>query len=658
MLVAIALCGVVGCSGGTRDASNAASNASSTAAIVFDSAEVLSAVSGVGAAPILALAPDGRRASAWVSAPDGGTDGRLHVLITADGSTADAVVQHVLTDPLGPIEPHGEAPPKLAWATRADGTSTLGALYVVGRIVPGRRFPASALRFVKSDDGGRTWSPPATVTDDSSAALGADFGSHNFHALHASPTGTFHVAWLDGRAGKSAVYTTHSTDGGVTWAPNVRVVPLTAPMTEACPCCRTAIASDSAGRVYLAWRAVIPTVSVAAPSGAPAAPGRTPSPPQGHAEHGGGSIPTIRDVVVARSDDWGRTWQAPIRVHADDWIFDGCPHAGPSLAVDQRGTVHIAWWTGKPGTAGVWYAQSSDAAKQFTNVQPLGIAEASQPAHVQLAIQHDVVHVTWDDGTRQVPQIVLRTSRDGGRRFDPAVEVSAAGAAAGFPVMSVGPDADELHIAWSEQAIAVAANAASARPNMRDPKAIMPLPSVGQTRVLMRRGHRGASTVAAPKAARFRPLQVGDTAPSYEASRLAIGEPSAEKMWNLRASARPTVVNIWATWCTACREEMADLQALHGEYASRGVDIVGVSVDRGPSDRVQRFVRGEGLTFPIVHDADGRIESAFGVVGVPETVLIDGAGRVRWKTTGNVHGTLPDLRRAIDAMLAESAAHR
>lgn len=249
----------VACAG---DAGNRADNDRDTtastvsAAVVrFDSTHELSAVSNVGAAPILALAPDGRHATAWVSAPNGGTDGRLHVLVTRDGAPPGDGLMRELTDVLGPIEPHGEAPPKLAWVTRKDGGLTLGALYVVGKLVPGRRFPASALRFVRSDDGGNSWSAPVTVTDDTTKALAegldTDFGSHNFHALHGAPDGTFHVAWLDGRHGKSAVYTTHSTDGGVTWAPNVRVVPGGAPLTEACPCCRTAIAADQSGRVYL-----------------------------------------------------------------------------------------------------------------------------------------------------------------------------------------------------------------------------------------------------------------------------------------------------------------------------------------------------------------------------------------------------------------------
>src|SRR5690606_17673468 len=116
---------------------------------------VVSQSTGVGAAPMVAVSSSGREASAWISAPDGGTDGRLYVSI--DGSSPS-----MLTDALGPIEAHAEAPPKLAYAP--DGA--LHALYVVSKVIPGRRFPLSALRHVRTADGGATWSAPVTVTDD------------------------------------------------------------------------------------------------------------------------------------------------------------------------------------------------------------------------------------------------------------------------------------------------------------------------------------------------------------------------------------------------------------------------------------------------------------------------------------------------------------
>jgi hypothetical protein len=405
--------------------------------LTLSAAEPVSAPTAVGTAPMFAVAPSGAEAVAWISAPAGGTDGRLYVALRGRAPVE-------LTDPLGPIEAHGEAPPKLVYGP--DGV--LNALYVVGKVVPGARFPLGALRFTRSTDGGAHWSAPVSITDDSV------FGSHNFHALHAAADGTLYAAWLDGRSGRSAVYITSSRDGGRTWAPNHRVA-----TGEACPCCRTAIATAPDGTVYLAWRMVFPG--------------------------------SVRDVVVARSEDHGATWSAPVRVHEDRWVFDACPHAGPSLQVDAGGAVHIAWWTGKEGSAGVFYARSTDRGASFSPPAALGAARFSRPAHVQLALgPARTVIAAWDDGTVRVPRVVLRVSRDGGATFAPVQAASAPGRAATFPVLAVAgsDEAPTVTIAWSEQSADAAARAARAHPNMKDPNAVMGLEAVGEAQVLVRRG--------------------------------------------------------------------------------------------------------------------------------------------------------------------------
>jgi hypothetical protein len=408
----------------------AAMACSPTDAPRFGDAERLSSSTTVGTAPMFAVSPAGVEAAAWVSAPAGGNDGRLYV-------SRDGAAPIELRDSLGVIEPHGEAPPKLAYSP--DGG--LNALYVVAKEVPGRRFPASALRFVRSVDGVK-WSEPVTVTDDSA------FGSHNFHALYAAPDGALYASWLDGRAGKSTVFMTRSTDGGKSWKPNVRVT-----AGEACPCCRTAMASSKDGSLYLAWRQVFPG--------------------------------NVRDVVVARSDDRGATWREPVRAHADNWVFDGCPHAGPSLQVDGAGRVHIAWWTGKQGAAGVWYARSEDGARTFSAPVPLGVAEFSRPAHVQLALGgRDRLIAAWDDGTLATPRIVVRTSKNGGDGWTDAVALSDSGRVAGFPV--VAAQGDRVTVAWSEQSPA-SVHDAHAQMNMKDPRAAMPLGTVGDAQVMVRR---------------------------------------------------------------------------------------------------------------------------------------------------------------------------
>lgn len=393
----------------------------------------VSASTSVGTAPMFAVSDDGQQATAWVSAPKGGSDGRLYVSV-GGGAPSE------LRDSLGPIEPHGESPPKIAYAS--DGS--LDALYVVGKVAPGKRFPLGALRFARSPDGGKTWEQPVTVTDDSA------FGSHNFHALHVARDGTIYAAWLDGRSGESHAFATRSEDGGKTWAPNRAIS-----AGEACPCCRTALATAPGGIVYVAWRAVLPG--------------------------------NIREIVVARSNDRGTTWSAPVQVQTDNWKVDACPHAGPALAMDHQQRLHVTWWSGKEGAAGVFYARSDDGGKSFTHVTPLGTAEFSQPAHVQLAVgDSGIVAVAWDDGTLQTPRIALRVSRDGGDDFAPTRYISAKGRAASFPVLAV--NGNELTVAWTEQSADYARAAAAARPNMKDPHASMGLERVGESEVLVRSG--------------------------------------------------------------------------------------------------------------------------------------------------------------------------
>jgi hypothetical protein len=430
----------------------------------FGDATALSATTTVGTAPMFAVAPGGTQAAAWVSAPGGGIDGRLYVAVGGGTPTE-------IRDTLGPIEAHGESPPKIAYG----GDGSLYALYTVGKVVPGQRFPQSALRLVKSTDGGSHWTAPVTVTD------GAVFGSHSFHALHTAPDGTIYVSWLgkaDGAAASggamkdtasmapamkdmpgmtgmshaaheaSAAWISRSTDGGATWTPRVRV-----DLGEACPCCRTALASTKDGRLFMAWRHVFPG--------------------------------NVRDVVVARSDDRGATWSTPERVHADNWVFDACPHAGPALAVDSAGLLHVAWWTGREGSAGVYYSQSRDGAHTFSAPIALGVAQFSRPAHVQLGLtsKNDVI-VAWEDGTRAVPEVLVRVSRDGGAHFGDALPLSDGGRASTFPVLGIA--GDSVAVAWSDES--ASDDADTAGQSMRDKNAPAALHAVGETRVLVRRG--------------------------------------------------------------------------------------------------------------------------------------------------------------------------
>ena len=407
--------------------------------LAFSPTQVVSQETANGATPMFLVAPNGDRVLSWVAAEGGGSDGRLYVSVTPAGSPS-ALPTVMLTDPLGPIEPHGEAPPRLA----ADAQGGLYALYAVGKEVQGRRFPANALRLVRSTDHGRTWTAPITVNG--SGDLG-DFGSHGFHALTVAPDGAVLATWLENQGGKSKVVFARSGDGGATFS-----APRFVNQNEACPCCRTGVTATADGRLFVSWRSVF--------------------------------AGDVRDVVVARSDDAGASWNEPVRPRNDGWVYPGCPHAGPAMALGSDGTVHIAWWTGKEGNAGVWYARSTDGGRTFTPTA-IAVGESSRPAHVALALTPGgQVVLAWDDGLGSHPVVKLRRSPDAGLSWFAAQDVSDPATASTFPVLALR--GDSVAVAWSQQSTEAAEHAAHNMPDMKDPAARMSLPRVGQQEVLLR----------------------------------------------------------------------------------------------------------------------------------------------------------------------------
>jgi hypothetical protein len=358
--------------------------------------------SGVSS-PTLARAADGSVIVAWI-----GGDGNVYVARrTPDGGFGEPVRAN---DVSGEAAPHEQAPSQTAVGPN-------GEVYVVWQTrvpIAGRRFPASDLRLARSTDGGGTFEPAHTVNDDA----GATPTSHTFHDLYVAEDGTVYASWIDGRTTESArrdqphhggahdqgplgpeVRVARSADGGRTFSASVVVD------RDACPCCRTSLARAPDGALYVAWRKIF--------------------------------AHDVRDVVVARSRDGGASFEAPVRVYADNWVYPGCPHAGPSLAVDDAGTVHVVWYTGAQGRAGLYLATSRDAGETFGEPVPLndGVAPVS---HARLAPADGGVWIAWEDRgasggrvrlSRCGPDGKVRASGDLGDGRAPAVAGGPAGPA-------------------------------------------------------------------------------------------------------------------------------------------------------------------------------------------------------------------------------------
>jgi cytochrome c biogenesis protein CcmG/thiol:disulfide interchange protein DsbE len=145
------------------------------------------------------------------------------------------------------------------------------------------------------------------------------------------------------------------------------------------------------------------------------------------------------------------------------------------------------------------------------------------------------------------------------------------------------------------------------------------------------------------------PVGIGSEAPEFEAVTLDT-PPRTKTLVDYRGEV--VLLNIWATWCLPCREEMPSLQRLHEALGDDGLRIVAVSIDRAAdAEKIRDFAREYGLTFEILHDPSGEIRRLYQTTGVPETFVIGREGDIRRKQIGAVNWFSEGNRTLFAALL-------
>jgi peroxiredoxin len=112
------------------------------------------------------------------------------------------------------------------------------------------------------------------------------------------------------------------------------------------------------------------------------------------------------------------------------------------------------------------------------------------------------------------------------------------------------------------------------------------------------------------------------------------------------------LLNIWATWCPPCVEEMPSMEKLHIEMQDKDFAILAVSIDASGSAAVRPFMENHKLSFTTLTDPKGIIQNLYQTTGVPESFIIDKNGMIVEKVIGPRDWASPDIVRFFQEISA------
>ena len=112
-------------------------------------------------------------------------------------------------------------------------------------------------------------------------------------------------------------------------------------------------------------------------------------------------------------------------------------------------------------------------------------------------------------------------------------------------------------------------------------------------------------------------------------------------------------LDIWASWCPPCRAAFPAYDALYREYREKGFDVLAVNVDEKRS-AADEFLKGRDFQMRVLFDPKGTAPAGFKLRGMPTSYLIDKRGAIRFSHEGFTDKLLPQYRREIEQLMAET----
>ena len=138
---------------------------------------------------------------------------------------------------------------------------------------------------------------------------------------------------------------------------------------------------------------------------------------------------------------------------------------------------------------------------------------------------------------------------------------------------------------------------------------------------------------------------VGDSAPDF-----SITADNGRTITPSNFGGKLLILNFWATWCQPCVEEIPSLNEFQRKFASSGVVVLGVSVDK--DEKVYRdFLTRARVSFLTARDPDHKINAEYGTLKFPETYIIDARGKVLRKIVSNADWMSDRMIKDVESLL-------
>jgi peroxiredoxin len=286
-------------------------------------------------------------------------------------------------------------------------------------------------------------------------------------------------------------------------------------------------------------------------------------------------------------------------------------------------------------TAGIYF-EAGNEHRQAGWLNDLAKNEAARNAfkigewnHLKIVAQGRRIQ-TWING---VPAADFTDDDD--KAFSPSGFI-------GLQVHSVGSAKDPKEVRWRNITITELESAAPASDESAagDKKKISGLQLFGRAVAAMfgLGGKSGSDEAFAH--------MLGQPAPNFELKTIA---GDTVKLQDLRG--KVVLLDFWASWCGPCMMAMPEIEKIHQEFAGKSVMVIGVN-QRDDAEAAQEAVDSKGITFTQVLDTDGAVGDAFGVTGIPHTVLIDAEGRIQGVHQGFTINLASELAGDVKKLLA------